>query len=113
MADRSRIEWTDRTWNPVTGCTKLSPGCDHCYAEAIAHRFAGSAAFPRGFAVTLHPDRLDAPRRWRTPCRVFVNSMSDLFHSQVPDGFLAQVFAVMVATPWHTYQVLTKDTRIN
>lgn len=108
MAGRSSIEWTDRTWNPVTGCTKLSSGCEHCYAEAIAHRFAGSAAFPAGFAVTLHPERLGAPRRWRAPSRVFVNSMSDLFHSEVPTEFIARVFAVMAATPRHTYQVLTK-----
>jgi protein gp37 len=108
VADRSRIEWTDRTWNPVMGCTKVSPGCEHCYAEAIAHRFAGSAVFPRGFAVTLHPERVSAPLRWRRPCRVFVNSMSDLFHPQVPEAFLVEVFAVMAATPGHTYQVLTK-----
>lgn len=102
------IEWTDRTWNPVTGCTKVSPGCDHCYAEGIARRFAGSKAFPHGFAVTLHPERLDAPLRWQKPARVFVNSMSDLFHDGVPDEFIARVFAVMAATPQHTYQVLTK-----
>jgi protein gp37 len=104
----TKIEWTDRTWNPVTGCTKVSPGCDHCYAEGIAHRFAGTPAFPRGFDVTLHPERLDAPLRWRRPARVFVNSMSDLFHDQVSDEFIARVFAVMAATPQHTYQVLTK-----
>ena len=102
------IEWTDRTWNPVTGCTKVSPGCDHCYAEGIARRFAGTKAFPHGFDVTLHPERLDAPLRWRKPSRVFVNSMSDLFHDGVPDEFIARVFAVMAFTPRHTYQVLTK-----
>lgn len=109
------IEWTrgddgspGRTWNPVTGCTKVSPGCDHCYAEGIARRFAGTAQFPRGFEVTLHPERLEAPLRWRKPSRVFVNSMSDLFHDDVPVEFIARVFAVMAATPRHTYQVLTK-----
>jgi protein gp37 len=102
------IEWTDDTWNPVTGCTKVSPGCDNCYAETIARRFAGTAAFPRGFEVTLHPERLDAPLSWRKPRRVFVNSMSDLFHDAVPDEFIARVWAVMAATPQHTYQVLTK-----
>lgn len=108
MTGLSKIEWTDRTWNPTTGCTKVSPGCDHCYAEGIARRFAGSKAFPRGFDVTLHPERLDAPLRWRKPARVFVNSMSDLFHDDVPDEFIARVFAVMAVTPQHTYQVLTK-----
>jgi protein gp37 len=102
------IEWTDRTWNPVTGCTKVSPGCDRCYAEGIARRFAGSKAFPNGFDVTLHAERLAAPLRWRKPARVFVNSMSDLFHDAVPDEFIARVWAVMAATPQHTYQVLTK-----
>jgi protein gp37 len=104
----SKIEWTDRTWNPVTGCTKVSPGCDHCYAEGIARRFAGSKAFPNGFDVTLQPERLDAPLRWRKPARVFVNSMSDLFHDDVPDDFIARVFAVMAAGRQHTFQLLTK-----
>ena len=104
----TKIEWTERTWNPVTGCTKVSPGCDHCYAEGIARRFAGSKAFPNGFDVTLHPERLDAPLRWRKPSRVFVNSMSDLFHADIPGEFVARVFATMAATPQHTYQVLTK-----
>lgn len=102
------IEWTDATWNPVTGCDKVSPGCDRCYAENIAHRFAGGKAFPNGFAVTLHPARLDAPRRWRTPRMVFVNSMADLFHADVPDEFIVSVFQTMADTPRHTYQVLTK-----
>ena len=104
----TKIEWTERTWNPVTGCTKVSPGCDHCYAEGIARRFAGGKAFPNGFDVTLHPERLDAPLRWRKPARVFVNSMSDLFHDDVPDEFIAHVWATMALTPQHTYQVLTK-----
>ncbi|GAA1401811.1 phage Gp37/Gp68 family protein [Pseudonocardia kongjuensis] len=102
------IEWTDRTWNPVTGCTKVSPGCDHCYADSIATRFAGTKAFPHGFEVTLRPDRLAAPLQWSKPSRVFVNSMSDLFHDDVPDEFIARVWAVMAASPRHTFQVLTK-----
>ena len=101
----SKIEWTDATWNPVTGCTKVSPGCDHCYAERITERFHGPGSFAE---VKLHPDRLDQPLRWRKPRRVFVNSMSDLFHDAVPDEFIGQVFDVMLRTPQHTYQVLTK-----
>lgn len=104
----TKIEWTDRTWNPVTGCTKVSPGCDHCYAEGIARRFAGTKAFPQGFDVTLRPERLDAPLRWRKPARVFVNSMSDLFHKDVPDEFIGSVWNTMALTPQHTYQILTK-----
>lgn len=99
------IEWTDETWNPVSGCTKVSPGCDHCYAERITNRFGGPGAFD---TVILHPDRLDKPFHWRKPRRVFVNSMSDLFHDDVPDEFIARVFAVMALTPQHTFQVLTK-----
>jgi protein gp37 len=102
------IEWTDKTWNPVTGCDKVSPGCDHCYAESIAHRFAGTKAFPNGFAVTLHPDRLDQPLRWRKPAKVFVNSMSDLFHKDIPNEYVAAVFATMACAQRHTFQVLTK-----
>lgn len=108
MSDKTRIEWTDATWNPVTGCTKVSEGCDHCYAETIAHRFAGTPAYPNGFAVTLRPERLDQPLRWQRPRRIFVNSMSDLFHSDVPDEYIARVFAVMALAPQHTFQVLTK-----
>ena len=92
----TKIAWTDATWNPVTGCTKVSPGCDHCYAEAVAERFRGGKAFPHGFDVTLHPDRLDAPRHWRKPKRIFVNSMSDLFHKDIPDEFLVDVWATML-----------------
>lgn len=106
----TKIEWTDRTWNPVTGCTKVSPGCDHCYAENIARRFSGSKAFPNGFNVTLHDERLSQPFRWKKPARVFVNSMSDLFHDSVPDLFITQVFDVMEAglNRRHTFQILTK-----
>lgn len=113
MGDKTGIEWTDATWNPMTGCTKVSPGCDHCYAESIATRFAGTKAYPNGFDLTLKPEKLDQPLRWKTPRRVFVNSMSDLFHKDVPDEYIAQVFSVMAANyehdrPTHTFQVLTK-----
>lgn len=104
----TKIEWTDETWNPVTGCTKASEGCDHCYAETIAHRFTGTKAYPNGFDVTLRPERLDQPLRWKRPRKVFVNSMSDLFHKDVPDDYIARVFAAMALAPQHTFQVLTK-----
>jgi len=100
------IEWTDKTWNPTTGCSKVSPGCLHCYAETLTERFPKN--FPNGFELTLHPNRLGEPLRWRTPSRVFVNSMSDLFHEQVPIEFIRQVFSVIRVTPWHVYQILTK-----
>ncbi len=102
MSDNSAIEWTDATWNPTTGCTKVSTGCDRCYAERIALRFG------RSFDLELHPDRLEQPLRWRRPRRVFVNSVSDLFHRDVPWGFVDQVFGVMEAAGHHTYQLLTK-----
>lgn len=110
MSDRSAIEWTDATWNPVTGCTEVSPGCDHCYAKTFAERFRGVPGhhFENGFDVQLRPDKLDQPLRWKRPRRVFVNSMSDLFHEAVPDVYIAQVFAVMHDADQHTYQVLTK-----
>jgi protein gp37 len=108
MSGNSTIEWTDKTWNPVTGCDRVSPGCDHCYAETIAKRFAGSKAFPQGFDLTLHPDRLDDPLKWRKPARVFVNSMSDLFHPDIPDDFIGNVFNTMMQAEQHTFQVLTK-----
>jgi protein gp37 len=110
MADNSKIEWTEATWNPVTGCTKVSPGCDNCYAETFAERFRGVPQhhFEQGFDVVLRPERLDQPLRWKRPRRVFTNSMSDLFHDAVPDDFIAKMFAVMAAAPQHTFQVLTK-----
>jgi protein gp37 len=110
VATHTAIEWTDTTWNPVTGCTEVSDGCDHCYARIFAERWRGIPGHPyeQGFDLRLWPERLGKPLRWRTPRRVFVNSMSDLFHAQVPDRFIAAVFAVMASTPQHTYQVLTK-----
>lgn len=111
MSDKSGIEWTDATWNPTVGCTKVSAGCDHCYAENLVNRFAGtSPAFPTTFdIVNLRSDRfLTQPLRWRKPRRIFVNSLSDLFHKDVPDEFIARVFAVMAACPQHTFQLLTK-----
>lgn len=104
------IEWTDETWNPVTGCEKVSPGCKHCYAERFAERFRDVPGHPfmNGFDPQLRPERIDQPLRWKTPRMVFVNSMSDLFGEFVPDRFLSQVFEVMRATPQHTYQILTK-----
>ena len=107
----TKIEWTDATWNPVTGCHKISPGCKHCYAERMSKRLhaAGMPKYRNGFAVvTTHPDALDIPLRWRKPRAIFVNSMSDLFHDAVPDDFIRQVFAVMTQAHWHRYQVLTK-----
>ena len=110
MGNRSHIEWTDATWNPVTGCTKVSQGCKHCYAERMAHRLQamGSPRYRNGFQVTLHADLLNQPLHWTKPRRVFVNSMSDVFHPDVPDTFIADIFAVMAQTPQHTYQILTK-----
>ena len=106
MADHSGIEWTEATWNPTVGCTKVSPGCDRCYAEKIARRFPKT--FPNGFDLTLRDELIDLPRRWRRPRVVFVNSMSDLFHVDVPESFIRRVFAVMAECPQHTFQVLTK-----
>jgi protein gp37 len=110
MSVTSKIEWTDATWNPVTGCTEVSPGCDRCYAKTFAERWRGTPGhhFENGFDVQLRPDKLNLPRTWRKPRKVFVNSMSDLFHDSVPDSYIADVFAVMMGTPQHTYQVLTK-----
>lgn len=122
MAGKSAIEWTTSTWNPVTGCDRVSPGCDHCYALTLATRLKamGNPRYikdgsPRtsgpGFGVSLHEDQLTLPLRWRQPRTIFVNSMSDLFHDEVPDVFVAKVFAVMAACPEHTFQVLTKRPR--
>lgn len=110
MATKSSIEWTEMTWNPVTGCTKISPGCKHCYAERMSKRLhaMGQKNYAYGFKLTLHPRMLDLPLRWRTPRTVFVNSMSDLFHKDVPSDFIQQVFDVMRRAHWHTFQVLTK-----
>jgi len=110
MADKSAIEWTDATWNPVTGCTKISAGCDHCYAERFAERFRGVKGHPfeSGFDLTLRPERLEQPLKWRQPRMIFVNSMSDLFHKDVPTDFVERVFVTMEKAHWHTYQVLTK-----
>jgi protein gp37 len=110
MGDHSAIEWTDATWNPVTGCTKVSPGCKHCYAERLAARLQamGNPRYQNGFAVTLHPDQLALPLRWRQPRRIFVNSMSDLFHEAVPAEYIARVFETMVQASRHVFQVLTK-----
>jgi protein gp37 len=110
VAERSSIEWTDATWNPVRGCTKISPGCKHCYAETFAERFRGVKGHPyqQGFDLRLVPEKLTEPLRWRAPRRIFVNSMSDLFHEHVPDDYIAAVTEVMVQADWHTYQVLTK-----
>jgi protein gp37 len=110
MGEQSAIEWTDATWNPVTGCTKISPGCKHCYAERLAARLQamGNRRYRNGFNLTLHPDQLTLPLRWSDPRRIFVNSMSDLFHEDVPEGFIRRVFEVMGEADWHIFQVLTK-----
>lgn len=110
MSDKSKIEWTDATWNPVRGCSKVSPGCVNCYAETFAERFRGVPGHPYeyGFDLRLVPHKLTEPFRWRVPKMVFVNSMSDLFHEQVPDEYIVAVVTVMTLANWHTYQVLTK-----
>jgi protein gp37 len=110
MGDKTGIEWTDATWNPVTGCTAISAGCDHCYAELLSFRLQrmGVKKYQHGFDVTLHPDALTQPLRWKSPRRVFVNSMSDLFHAHVPREFVVQIWEVMRQCPQHTFQVLTK-----
>ena len=113
MSANSKIEWTDATWNPVRGCTKISPGCKHCYAETFAERFRGvpSHPFEQGFDLRLVPEKLGDPLRWSTSQRIFVNSMSDLFHPGVPDEYIVKVARVMVAANWHTYQILTKRAK--
>jgi protein gp37 len=115
MAETTTIEWTrnddgtpGRTWNPATGCTKISAGCDNCYAETIAERFRGHAAFPKGFDVQIRADKVNDPLKWRKPTRVFVNSMSDLFHDEINREWIAEIFAVMATARRHTFQLLTK-----
>jgi protein gp37 len=114
MGDKSAIEWTDATWNPITGCTKISAGCDNCYAARFAERWRGTPGHPfgAGFDLTLRPERLEQPLRWKRPRRIFVNSMSDLFHRDVPTYFIDDVFAIMERAHWHQYQVLTKRPEI-
>lgn len=114
MAIGSTIEWTEATWNPVTGCTKVSAGCKNCYAERMAKRLKamGVPQYRNGFKLTIQPEMLDVPRRWKRPRKVFVNSMSDLFHPQVPLSFIQQVFKVMNDCPQHTFQILTKRPEI-
>jgi protein gp37 len=110
MSENSKIEWTDATWNPVRGCTKISPGCAHCYAATFAERFRGVPGHPfeQGFDLRIVREKLFEPMRWATPKRVFVNSMSDLFHENVPDDYIIEVARVMAKANWHTFQVLTK-----
>jgi protein gp37 len=114
MSTTTQIEWTDATWNPVTGCSKITRGCDFCYAERFSERFRGVPGHPfeNGFDLTLRPERLTQPLHWRQPRRIFVNSMSDLFHKDVPTPFLDSVFDTMEAADWHTFQVLTKRSSL-
>jgi len=114
MAESTQIEWTDATWNPVTGCSKITPGCDFCYAERFSERFRGvkDHPFASGFDLTLRPARLKQPLRWGQPRRIFVNSMSDLFHKDIPMTFIDSVFDTMEDANWHTYQVLTKRSSL-
>ena len=110
MAEKSSIEWTGSTWNPSTGCDHLSPGCEHCYAERMSVRLKamGQAKYANGFRLTLHPQTLELPLKWKEPQRIFVNSMSDLFHKDVPLEYIQKVFATMRKAHWHQFQVLTK-----
>jgi len=110
MADKSAIEWTEATWNPVTGCSKVSPGCAHCYAETFAERWRGipGYSYVQVFDLRLWPHRLDQPLRWTRPRTIFVNSMSDLFHEDIPDDFVLEIFRVMGEAHWHVFQILTK-----
>ncbi len=112
MNTKSKIEWTEATWNPVTGCTKISEGCKNCYAERFALRLKamGVPAYKNGFKVTLHPETLETPSRWKKSRMVFVNSMSDLFHEDIPESYILQVFQIMNRAYWHTFQILTKRT---
>ncbi len=110
MGDKSPIQWTDATWNPSTGCSKVSPGCKNCYAERLSHRLQnmGNPKYRRGFRFTLHRDALELPLNWKRPRKIFVNSMSDLFHEEMPEKFLRKCFQVMERANWHVYQILTK-----
>lgn len=110
MAINSSIEWTESTWNPVTGCTKISDGCKHCYAERMAKRLKamGQPNYKNGFNVSIHPQSIELPLTWKTPQSIFVNSMSDLFHKDIPDDFIKEVFSVMNKASWHKFQILTK-----
>ena len=114
MSDNSSIEWTDATWNPVTGCTKITKGCANCYAERFAERFRGVPGHPyeQGFDLTLRPERVEQPLAWRRPRKIFVNSMSDLFHKSIPTPFIDRVFDTMEKAHWHTFQVLTKRSSL-
>jgi protein gp37 len=114
MADKSAIEWTDATWNPVTGCTKISAGCDNCYAARFSERFRGVPGHPfeSGFDLTLRPERLLQPLGWKRPRMIFVNSMSDLFHKEIPRAHISAVFDTMEKADWHIYQVLTKRSSL-
>jgi protein gp37 len=113
MAGASTIEWTEATWNPVTGCSKISPGCKNCYAERLSRRLhaMGSKRYRNGFDITLQPDLLDLPLHWRQPRQIFVNSMSDLFHEDIPVEYLLRVFSTMQRAHWHTFQILTKRSQ--
>ena len=114
MSDNSTIEWTEATWNPVSGCNKISRGCDNCYAERFSERFRGvkGHVFEQGFDLRLWPERLELPLRWRRARRIFVNSMSDLFHKDITESFIAQIFDTMERADWHTFQVLTKRSSL-
>lgn len=114
MASSTQIEWTDATWNPVTGCTKITRGCDLCYAERFSERFRGVPGHPfeSGFDLQLRPERLEQPLAWRQPRRIFVNSMSDLFHKEIPKSFIDSIFRTMETADWHTFQVLTKRSSL-
>ena len=114
MAEKSTIEWTDATWNPVTGCTKITAGCDNCYAARFSERFRGVPGHPfeNGFDLTLQPHRLLQPLAWKRPRMIFVNSMSDLFHKEIRKDYIAKVFDTMEAADWHIYQVLTKRSSL-
>ena len=114
MSENSAIEWTDTTWNPVTGCTKISAGCDNCYAERFSERFRGVKGHPfrTGFDLTLRPERVLQPLEWKRPRMIFVNSMSDLFHKNIPQDYIASVFDTMEKADWHIYQILTKRSSL-